>query len=385
MDDANIQTALEKLNFEMTDRDTEISSPPGGVEVDYIVQRNGQRYVVEAKQASNPDSFLNTTFFRAWTHVNACARLLDDHQPLIVVECQEPLGSRLDRFVSLFDRYAPECSWIAVEHLRPLRYRIHEDGEVEEEIRPGEDLNVEMSVEKEESKSLRFSDLELWMFKNMLFSQFPPEKGEDAFPDSIPNGNQLSEKAKVSLPTVYDWLSAMEDRLFLKRKPRMSMRLVNVEEYLNEWTMHYRLNENSGRLELQFIRTTDHPVKHLQEVFNNSDIPSNFAFTGHAGARIYDLSYSTAEEIHLFRFQNQLDVLKEDLGLIPVKENDVEPDVISYQPRFSEAVQRGVVRMDGVPVVDPLQLYLDCYHLSERGQEQAAYLLRKLFPDLNKG
>ena len=70
----------------------------------------------------------------------------------------------------------------------------------------------------------------------------------------------------------------------------------------------------------------------------------------------------------------------EDLQLVR-SDNPVAP-VVLLQPRHRRSVFGGVSRVDDVPVCDILQVYLDLYHLPDRGREQADFVYDRILGPL---
>ena len=89
------------------------------------------------------------------------------------------------------------------------------------------------------------------------------------------------------------------------------------------------------------------------------------------------MKFTNVETIHLFRTHDNPQRLADELGLFE-SEDDDKADVVSFKPRFEKAVLDGACRRNDVCVVDPLQLYLDCYHLPRKGMEQAEVICDNL-------
>ena len=70
-------------------------------------------------------------------------------------------------------------------------------------------------------------------------------------------------------------------------------------------------------------------------------------------------------------------VLK-DLGLSGNAEEEEEADLYVRIPGNRESAFRGVVRKDGVPVSDILQVWLDVSEHPSRGKEQADLIWRRI-------
>ena len=68
-------------------------------------------------------------------------------------------------------------------------------------------------------------------------------------------------------------------------------------------------------------------------------------------------------------------------NLVPVGAGE-EPEVIVRQAPAVQSVFRGLVRANGVPVSDVLQVWLDVASHPSRGQEQADLIRRRVLADV---
>lgn len=382
---------LIDLGFSLEEEQVVLDDLSGNLQLDILAGKEDQTYVVEVKSASNLNSFLNTTFYRAIAQVRA-AEKRRDWRPLVVLILQDAVGEKIRKVKERFDLYAPDVDWICVgpeEHqvYSSLQCTENLDEQLREEGGVTETAVSQKKPEEEQSStpSLRFSDLELWMFKVLYFSRYPPEKGWNKEGDLIENGNQLSNRAEVSLPTVYNWFQALEEEGYLKRIKRKTLQFRKLGGYLQLWSGRYRFRDNRSRMHLQFVKRTENPFQNLVSRIKelSDEEKSRYVLTGHAGARQYGVSVTPAKHLQFFRFSDHLERLRADLDLIPAESGE-QGTVVSYRPRFEEAVYRGIQKLDQVPVVDPLQLYLDCYYLKERGREQAEAIKQELlsgFPE----
>lgn len=374
---------LGELGFSITDEQPEILEEEGRIKLDVLAQKDGKSYGVEIKTSSNLQSFLKTSFFRAIARVRA-AHERKGWNPLVLLLLNEDPGAKLEKVKDRFQLYAPDVSWICDPPSASPVYQLEFDqhlsnnpvernmGNDQIQGPPASSRGLEEVMNDQQSAgSLTFSDLTLWLFKSLYYNHYLPEYDPENGTKKIQNGNQLSNHARVSLPVVYDWLDAMEEEGYLERVKRKALRLQKVNEYLKLWTGKYRINENPNQVKMRFVRKTDDPyqklIKKLKQM--SGEKKNRYLLTGHPACRKYGLSITSASSLQLFRRNDFLKNLENDLNLVPAQSKP--HDLVSYRPKFEEAVFRGQQVIDDVPVVDPIQLYLDCYHLKDRGLEQA--------------
>jgi hypothetical protein len=100
-----------------------------------------------------------------------------------------------------------------------------------------------------------------------------------------------------------------------------------------------------------------------------------YAVTGHLACRAYGVTHSEARSVQLYVPDDRAAYL-DALQLVP-SENPAAP-VRLLTPRRPRSVWTGVRTVDGVAVCDVLQVYLDLYHLADRGREQAEFLYERV-------
>jgi hypothetical protein len=69
-------------------------------------------------------------------------------------------------------------------------------------------------------------------------------------------------------------------------------------------------------------------------------------------------------------------------GLQLVPSANLAAPIVLLRPKHSRAVFGGITRLDGLPVCDILQVYLDLYHLPDRGREQADFVYEQMLAPL---
>jgi hypothetical protein len=232
---------------------------------------------------------------------------------------------------------------------------------------------------------LSFGDLDQWLLKVFLFAR-SQAVGWGGPRGSIRNLAQLAKLASVSPPLVYRWAAAMERSGYLSKPRRRVPVLVNSNALLAEWRGRYRLSHNK-----QIACSSvfgDHSEESFREDFLNRlrQLPANAppcALSGHQAGWLYRLKHSDARSIHLYVSGESVRLMKH-LQLVE-SQNAVAP-VILLEPKHLRSVFGGVSRIDGVPVCDILQVYLDLYYLPDRGREQAEFIHeRMLEPIMHAG
>ncbi len=394
------KTFLKHLDFSIEKEQVSIDQPEGTIRIDLLASKHGETFAIDVISSSSLRSFANTSFYRAIAKVRAACAIKNWH-PLVMLILKEPIRDASRKIPNKFHLYAPEVNWVCLPPDGKPMYIIEGEKQLPGQEKVAEQLNdYEKSERKKSSpekqkKTLRFSDLELWMLKYVLYSnqlageewnKWNRKKGSrlnefrrpSRDSNRVYNGNQLAEEADVSLPTVYNWFEALENEGFLHRKKRISIRLQKLNEYVELWTGRYRFRDNENLIQLQFVRKTENPRQKLLDQLRSlpEQRKDRYLLTGHPASKVYGVSVTTAASLQLYRRTDDFQGLRDDLDLIPAEEGP--GDVICYRPKFEEAVFRARILLDDFPVVDPLQLYLDCYHLNDRGREQAEAVKEKL-------
>jgi hypothetical protein len=174
----------------------------------------------------------------------------------------------------------------------------------------------------------------------------------------------------------------MEHSGYLAKIGRVPV-LRDLDALLAEWRGRYRINDN-------YVMPCD-PIFHgpLGDRFQKEFLgrlrqveqkPLSYALSGHQACRVYRLRHSDARSIHVYVAGDPAAALQ-TLRLVP--SSNPAARICLLRPKHARSVFGGVTLLDGIQVCDHLQVYLDLYHLPDRGREQAEFLReRALAPAL---
>ena len=153
----------------------------------------------------------------------------------------------------------------------------------------------------------------------------------------------------------------------VKRGPDSYALLRNTQDLINDWVTEYRFEFNEAG-------TYYSPDKNILWKLKKYLKDKQYALTLHSGANLIT-SYVIFDQVHLYfgldDWKNDLLELHQRLDL---KELVRGGNVHIIRPHYKKSVFYGVQTIKGYKVVSNLQLYLDLYNFSPRGQEHAEYL-----------
>lgn len=397
-----ILALLAKRGFRILKKDVQIPSENlrHGPRVDFLARRGRQQFAVEVKAARGLADWLFHWVARPILVLQAVRRLRG-WQPLLGIYVDRLEPQLVRRFRAQARVYAPELWWMiadakgsVVSHL-PDRdeediQSSPEQGEIRFDKRGGLILSGSPGVIARSSAAygpgrvaprLSFGDLDQWLIKVLFFvhSRAPLWGGPRG---EVRNLLQLAKLAEVSPPLVYRWAAAMEVSGYLERQPRRLVRLRNLDDLLAEWRGRYRADDNEViPCKPIFAQQVDEPyAKEFLGLLQKTDgAGQGYALSGHQACRLYRARHSAARSIHLYVWDDPREFL-EALHLAP--DPDPASPIVLLRPRHRRSVFRGTVRIEGVVVCDALQVYLDLYHLRDRGREQAEFLYDQVLEPL---
>ncbi len=366
---------LKQRGFRLREEDVRLPAEglSRGLRLDFLMSREGRSFAVEVKVAREFADWVFHWMARPILALQAAHRL-KSWEPILAIYVDSIDLRIVRRFKGQIALYAPNLwSLVADGHGSLVAHLPSGD---EEEIG---DLHSPRSGYA--SAKLSFGDLDQWLLKVLLFAR-PQAAGWGGPRGPIRNLAQLAKLAVVSPPLVYRWAAAMERGGYLAKRMGRVPVLANLDALLGEWRGRYRVSDNNP------IPCSSVFGEHADESFRDeflnrlrhlSDSAPPCALTGHQACRLYRLKHSDARSIHVY-YSGEPSVLMEALQLVP-SDNPVAP-VVLLQPRHRRSVFGGVSRVDDVPVCDVLQVYLDLYHLPDRGREQADFVYERILEPL---
>ena len=366
---------LKRRGFRLREEDVRLPAEglSHGLHLDFLMSREGRSFAVEVKVAREFADWVFHWMARPILALQAAHRL-KSWEPILAIYVDSIDLRIVRRFKGQIALYAPNLWWLVADGHGSLV--AHLPSGDEEEIG---DLHSPRSGYA--SAKLSFGDLDQWLLKVLLFAR-PQAAGWGGPRGPIRNLAQLAKLAAVSPPLVYRWAAAMERSGYLAKRMGRVPVLANLDALLGEWRGRYRVSDNNP------IPCSSVFGEHADESFRDeflnrlrhlSDSAPPCALTGHQACRLYHLKHSDARSIHLY-YSGEPSVLMEALQLVP-SDNPAAP-VVLLQPRHRRSVFGGVSRLDDVPVCDILQVYLDLYHLPDRGREQADFVYERILAPL---
>ena len=366
---------LKKRGFRLREDDVRLPAEglSHGLHLDFLMSREGRSFAVEVKVAREFADWVFHWMARPILALQAAHRL-KSWEPILAIYVDSIDLRIVRRFKGQIALYAPNLWWLVAD--AHGSFVAHLPSGDEEEIG---DLHSPRSSYA--SAKLSFGDLDQWLLKVLLFAR--PQAAEWGGPRGpIRNLAQLAKLAAVSPPLVYRWAAAMERSGYLAKRMGRVPVLASLDALLGEWRGRYRVSDNNS------IPCSSVFGEHADESFRDeflnrlrhlSDSAPPCALTGHQACQLYRLKHSDARSIHLY-YSGEPSVLMEALQLVR-SDNPVAP-VVLLQPRHGRSVFGGVSRVDDVPVCDILQVYLDLYHLPDRGREQADFVYERILEPL---
>ena len=350
---------------------------------DFLVSGHGKKLVVEIKRASEgrKDRVIPLLSQAALEAVHY-SRVIPGHPvPVAIVGANRISDSVAEEAKQFVRERAPEVA-IGVLDLEGLR------------LFAGHGLESLSSARRPES-NLRpprvrapqlFSDLNQWMLKVLLAPRIP-----DVYL-AAPRGryqgpSQLAEAAGVSVMSAFRFVEEFSKEGFLESGPG-ALRLVRLRELMNRWVaasqqrvleipMRWVLHRGKkalGSALRSYVSDQRVPFPNLADQLSS---PRPRLCLGlFEAAEALGIGFVHGVKPYLYLERLNAEALKE-VGLSSDAE-EKEADVFVRIPGNRESVFRGVVRKDGVPVSDILQVWLDVGQHPSRGKEQANLIWRKI-------
>ena len=248
-----------------------------------------------------------------------------------------------------------------------------------------------------ESSSYLFSDLNQWMIKILLGASIP-ESLLSVPRNEYRSGRQLAQAARVSVMSASRFIRQLSSQGFLDER-KGSLRLVRIEELMRRWLgaslrsareipvrwiisggkdqLLSAVHSYSSRLDAKPSRSRKPQAGRFAQS------PPRICIGLFAAADLLGFKFVHGVAPHLYLERLDADALKQ-LGL-SVENAGGRPDVYIRIPENKEAVFRPVVRHEGVPVADIVQVWLDVSNHPERGKEQADQIWKRvLAPSIRK-
>jgi hypothetical protein len=350
---------------------------------DFLVSGRGKKFVVELKRASEgrKDRVI-PLLSQAALEAAHYSRVMHGHPvPLAIVAANRIPESVAEEAKQFVRERAPEVA-VGVLDLEGLR------------LFAGHGLESLSSARRPQSAirapSVRapqlFSDLNQWMLKVFLAPRIP--EGYLSAPRGQYRGaSQLAEAAGVSVMSAFRFVEEFSKEGFLEFSSG-ALRLVRLRELLNRWVaasqrrvleipMRWVLHRGKKALwSAARSYRSDEAMSSANHTDQLSSPRPRLCLGLFEAAQAFDIGFVHGVKPYLYLERLNAEVLK-DLGLSGNAQEEVA-DLYVRIPGNRESVFRGVVRKDGVPVSDILQVWLDVSQHPSRGKEQADLIWRRI-------
>ncbi len=251
---------------------------------------------------------------------------------------------------------------------------------------------------KSELSSYLFSDLNQWMLKILLGANIP-ESLLFVPRSEYRSGRQLAQASGVSVMSAARLIRQLASDGFLDDR-KHSLRVVRIEELMRRWRAANFGNAREIPARWIIPSGKDQLLSAVRSYSSSMDAKVSRVQRPNAGRvlqsapRICLGLFAAAEQLgfkfvhgvasHVYLERLHADALKQ-LGL-SIESSAQRPDVYVRVPENKEAIFRPVVRHEGVPVSDILQVWLDVSNHPARGREQAEQVWKRLLaPSILKG
>jgi hypothetical protein len=360
----------------------------GNLVPDFIVSRPGKKLIIEVKRASEGrrDRLIPLLSQAALEASYYSRNLSGSPLPVAIVGANQIPDSVAEEAKDFVRKRAPEVA-VGLLDLEGLRcFAGHGLESLSSERQPGKGV----SSQKLRARAPElFSDLNQWMLKVLLAPRIP-ESYLSAPRGQYQGPSQLAKASGVSVMSAFRFVEEFSKEGFLESASG-SLRIVRSKELRDRWLaasqrrvleipMRWVLHKGKEALAMalrSYESSGSISSLDARESGGRLLLPSPRACLGlYAAAYILGLGFVHGVNPHLYLEHISQDVL-EGLGL-SANGAEKQADIFVRVPGNRETVFRGVVRRDGVPVSDILQVWLDVAQHPARGREQGDIIYRRI-------
>ncbi len=262
------------------------------------------------------------------------------------------------------DRYARDLNWLVIaENGRGLL--CFENREIPVELAPYRERSHSSGVS---GPGNLFSPKNQHLLKLLLMPGVPEKfwGGSRRRPLNI---SELAALSGVSQAAVSQFVQRAESGGFLRRSPD-GLRMVNHRELLEDWSyaVKHRPPKSVTVRHLHGREPEDRFLSRIREYCKSGQHQPLVCIGSHLGCHLLGLGRSNNREMVL-HVNGPVESIMDDLDLIPASREQAQLRLVV--PAFRPAVFNGCVQIEGLPVADALQCYLDVRTSPARGREQA--------------
>jgi hypothetical protein len=175
---------------------------------------------------------------------------------------------------------------------------------------------------------------------------------------------EVAEEAKSSTGYTHAVLTTLTNMQYLKRTQTHKLRLVNPDLLLKRWAAYHQYTcANTFLQYYTFDREIDHFIQTLAERLRNEE----YALTAFSGAWLVS-PYVRPADIHLYaKTAVEAEKIARNLDIKPTEGSGNVKIVIPPD----EGVFYGAQTVEGAKVVSNVQLFVDLWNFSSRGEDAA--------------
>lgn len=224
-----------------------------------------------------------------------------------------------------------------------------------------------------------FSPKSQWLWKLLLMPGIDSRywSGCESRPRSV---SELAIRSGVSQPAVSSFLNRAERLGFLKRDAGR-LTVINHRELLEDWvyaSKHMRRQVLCVR-SLYGGPSDEGLLRQIREYCARSQQGSDVSavvVSSHLACHLLGLGRSNQRAAQLRVAARPVSEVMEALDLVPADERQAVFEIVA--DGLSDSAHRGCVRVQGVPVADVLQCFLDVRLSHARGYEQSEYIYERV-------
>jgi hypothetical protein len=337
---------------------------------DMIISRRGASYAVEVKSSAEGRG---DRLVPLWSQ--ACleaARAAGDHHPPLAVVAAPKISPRVaNQVLDFASRYAPDAAAGVIDFsgLRLFRGPHLEGLDSEGDCLPP----LAQSVRGEPADL--FSDLNQWMLKVLLAPELP-DNLLSAPRGRYHNASQLARAANVSVMSSFRLVQQLQRDGYL-HESRAYLSLVRREDLFNRWQA--AVSRRVKEAPMRFILRGDQKSE-LKRMFRSG----RACLALFAAASALHLGFVGGVPPYVYVQRLGPANIAAWKNIVPAELGE-QPDLILRQAPAPQSVFRGLVRADGMPACDVLQVWLDVSSHPSRGREQADLIRDRVLDPVIRG
>jgi|GEM_PF-811605 len=294
---------------------------------------------------------------------------------LLAIMVSRP-GSRIpEKLQEYIAKYAPELDWFLLDSIGRFRSKLghqEENGSfppLKALLEPRRHLRPESRL---------FAPKFQWLMKILILNGF--DRKYWGGPDEVPlNVSELARKGGVSQPYASKFIAAGEAAGYVQRLA-FGFAVQRLEELLEDWAAAVRFGRDHI-LPAASIYPVDEGedclgslVSRIQRMSADSSLPACPVISGHFACQMLGLGRSNVRSMIVYVPGEPEEFLRRmDMVVAPREEAMVQ--VVA--PVAQQSIFAGHGLIEGAPVADIIQCYLDVRWSAARGREQADLIYRK--------